>query len=59
MLGIALTLYSRDEVPDASTTNYGRKNSQYHILNNPELMERRKQMPGPIRPLNFEWERLL
>ena len=59
MLNVALTLYSREDIPDASTTNYGRKDSQYHILNNPELMERRKQMPGPIKPLNFEWERLL
>ena len=59
MLNVALTLYSREDIPDASTTNYGRKDSQYHILNNPELMERRKQMPGPIEPLNFEWERLL
>lgn len=56
---VALSLFKRDSIPDASTTRYGRKGSIYHIANNQELMERRKQRPDPIPPLNFEWERLL
>lgn len=59
IFGVALTLYGQEVIPDASTTNYGRKNSVYHITNSPELMQRRKENPGPIPPLNFGWERLL
>jgi hypothetical protein len=58
-LPIALTLFKRDDIADASTTNYGRKNTEYHIANNPDLLLRRKTCPGPIPPLNFDWERLL
>lgn len=58
-LPISLTLFSREDIPDASTTIYGRKDTEYHISRNPELLWRRKVKPGPIPPLNFEWERLL
>lgn len=54
-----LTLYGRDVIKDASTRNYGRKGSEYSIVNNPELNKRKKAGALPIQPLNFPWERLL
>lgn len=54
----ALTLFGREVIPDASTTAYGRKDSPYHISNNPELNARKALNPKPIPPLNFPWERV-
>jgi hypothetical protein len=55
---IYLTLYGRDDIPDASTTQYGRKDSPYHSSNNEELKKRRKFAISPIKPINFRWEQL-
>lgn len=55
---VYLTLYGRDDITDASTTQYGRKDSSFHSSNNPELRERRKKLVEPIKPINFKWERL-
>jgi phage anti-repressor protein len=55
----ALTLYSRKEIKDASTTEFGRKDSKYHIKNNQELNKRKHSLEKPIKPLNFPWERQL
>lgn len=54
-----LTLFSRQDIKDASTRNYGRKGSEYQVGRNPELAERKRLGPPPIPPLNFPWERLL
>ncbi len=54
-----MRLYGREIIPDASTTNYGRKKSKYQVGNNPELRRRKKENPPPIKPLNFDWERVL
>jgi len=54
-----LTLFGREVIPDASTTNYGRKGTQFHLRRNPELTQRRKNKTPPIEPLNFPWERLI
>jgi hypothetical protein len=53
-----LLVYRRTDVPDASTRNYGRKESQYSVAHNPALMAKRK---GPayraVNPIRFEWRR--
>ncbi len=54
-----LTVYGREVIPDASTTNYGRKGSEYQVSRNPVLRERKRLGPPPIPPLNFPWERLV
>lgn len=55
-----LTLYKRTDIEDASTRRYGRKGSEYHISNNPELAAKRKDVYALIRDpgkvLNFEWD---
>ena len=56
---LTMTLFGREVIPDASTTVYGRKGSAYHVSQNPELALRRSIRPFPIKPINFEWERLL
>jgi len=37
-----LTVYGREVIPDASTTNYGRKGSEYQVSRNPVLRERKR-----------------
>jgi len=54
-----LILYGREVIPDASTTAYGRKGSEYYIPNNIALKIRKKLNPPPIPPLNFDWERVI
>ncbi len=57
---IYLTHYGRDDIPDASTTDLGRKNTPWDWRNNPALVEKAKTAPyKPINPLRFEWERVL
>lgn len=54
-----LMLYGRDVIPDASTTEWGRKDTAYHSANRPEL--RAKKLSGPYKaenPLRFPWERV-
>lgn len=54
-----LMLYGRDTLADASTTAWGRKNTEWHSANNPTL--RAKKLNGPykaVRPLRFEWKRV-
>ncbi|NCC30971.1 MAG: glycosyltransferase [Chloroflexia bacterium] len=57
-LDIPLVVYKREVIPDASTTQYGRKGSEYEVGANPELSRRKKLKPPPIKPLNFEWSRV-
>jgi hypothetical protein len=56
---VGLTMYSGDEIEGATTTDYGRKNSEYHIRNNPEILRMLHENRRPIPPMNFEYERLL
>lgn len=56
----SLMLYGRDVLADASTTEWGRKDSSFHSSNNPEL--NKKKLRGPYkaeRPLRFPWVRQL
>jgi len=59
LLKVALTMFGRSDIPDASTRNYGRKDTEYHIAQNPDLLARRESNAPPIEPLNFEWHRVL
>jgi hypothetical protein len=56
---IILTLYGREVIPDASTTQYGRKDSKYYISHNVALAVRKERNPKPIPPLNFPWVRVI
>lgn len=55
-----LTRWSRDAIPDASTVDWGRKESAYHRWNFPVLEAKSK---GPaykaVDHLRFNWERVL
>lgn len=54
-----LTLYGRDVIPDASTTAWGRKDSEYASSLVPALRAKRKMGPyKPERPIRFPWERV-
>lgn len=54
----ALTLFGREVIPDASTVDYGRKGTEYHVSNSERLRKKRKYGGDPIPPLNFEWKKL-
>jgi len=56
---VDLTMYRSDELYGATTTDYGRKGTEYHIKNYPELRDLMYQHERPIKPLNFEYERLI
>jgi len=54
----SLMLYGRDVLLDASTTEWGRKDTQWHSAKNPAL--RAKKLNGPykaVNPLRFSWSR--
>lgn len=56
---ICLRHYGRDDIADASTTEWGRKNTPYHWSNNPALVEKFHGKPyRPDHPLRFDWERV-
>lgn len=56
---IYLTHFGRDDIPDASTTEWGRRGSEYDYNRNPALV---KKARGPAykaeRPLRFSWEKV-
>lgn len=56
-IDIPLTLYGRDAIPDASTTDWGRKDSEWHVSNFPHLAGKRKTVTRPVNPLRFPWTR--
>lgn len=57
--GVSLLLYGREVVADASTTEFGRKDSRFHSSNNPQLAAKKKATPAPAKnPIRFPWERL-
>lgn len=55
-----LMRWSRDDISDASTTDWGRKNSAYHRSNFPAL-EAKSRGPAykAVDHLRFNWERVL
>lgn len=56
---IPLIVYGRDVIPDASTTDYGRKDSKYYIQNNREVAKLKKKNTVTEKlHLNFEWSKL-
>lgn len=58
---IHTNLFGRTAIADASTVKWGRKDSAYHVSNNPELMQKKKSkiIEKPVNPLRFEWKRVL
>lgn len=59
-LNVYLTHFGRDDIPDASTREWGRKGSPYDYNNNPELVKKaRGPAYKPVNPLRFSWERVL
>lgn len=58
-IDIPLVVYGRSDIEDASTTDWGRKNSPWHSSNNKRISELKKMKfpPRPENPLRFTWER--
>lgn len=56
---IYLVLFGREVIADASTTDYGRKDSKYYIKNNNALYLKSKKTIKGVNPIRFNWERLL
>lgn len=54
----ALTLYGREVIADASTTEWGRKDSPHHSSRNPVLRAKRATAYKARNPLRFPWERV-
>jgi hypothetical protein len=54
-----LTHFGRDDIADASTREWGRRDSRYDWRKNPALVEKARRAPyKPQNPLRFEWERV-
>jgi hypothetical protein len=53
-----LTRWTRDAISDASTNEWGRKDSYYHRSNFP-VLEAKNKGPAyrPVNPVRFEWKR--
>ena len=53
---VFLTHFGRDDIPDASTREWGRRKSKYDWTNNPLLVAKHKAAPyTPKNPLRFDW----
>lgn len=55
---IYLTHYGRDDIPDASTREWGRRDSEYDWRRNPALVAKMKAGTAATNPLRFTWERV-
>lgn len=56
---VYLTHYGREDIADASTREWGRRDSSYHWANNPALVAKCKLAPyRPQNPLRFDWEKI-
>lgn len=54
-----LTHFGRDDIADASTTQWGRAKSAYHWRKNPALVKKASGPPyRPVNPLRFPWEQV-
>lgn len=54
-----LTVYDEQDIPDANTREFGRKNSDYHSVKHPHLLEKRRHYTKPENPIRFDWERVV
>lgn len=54
-----LTVYDEQDIPDANTRDWGRKNSEYHSPRIPRLAKKRQQRYKAQDPLRFPWERVV
>jgi predicted glycosyltransferase involved in capsule biosynthesis len=55
---IYLTLFGREHIPDASTVDYKRKGSKYHVGVHPEIRAICRSTEMPTSWLNFKWKEL-
>ena len=55
---IHLTRFSLDDIPDANTTEYGRKDSKYHVQNHEHAKRISLSTDKPTSWLNFNWRKL-
>lgn len=54
-----LTVYDEQDIPDANTREFGRKDSKYHSAKNPTLAKKRQRAYKATNPLRFPWERVV
>ena len=58
LLDVTLIHYGRDDIADASTREWGRRDSVYDWRRNPELVAKAQGAAyRPVNPLRFTWER--
>lgn len=56
---IFLVVYDEQDLPDANTREFGRKDSEYYSVKHPHLRAKRKKTTKAVNPLRFPWERVL
>ncbi len=56
---IYLNLYGRNVIPDASTVDFGRKDSKYYIGNNPHMHKLKKEAKNPTSVCRFNWREIV
>jgi len=57
-LDIPLIVYDENDIPDANTREFGRKDSEYYSVKNPDLAAKRRNWVKAENPLRFKWERV-
>jgi hypothetical protein len=53
-----LYVYDENDVSDANTTEFGRKDSKYYSPRNPDLASKRRNWVKAENPLRFDWEQI-
>jgi hypothetical protein len=57
-MDIPLIVYDENDIPDANTREFGRKDSEYYSVKHPELAHKRRNWTKAENPLRFDWERI-
>ena len=50
-----LIVYDENDIPDANTREFGRKDSEYYSVKHPHLAAKRRNWVKAENPLRFEW----
>jgi len=58
-LNTYLVVYDLEDIPDANTTEFGRKDSKYYSVNYPHLVKKRRIASKAENPLRLSWERVI
>lgn len=56
---VALVLYGRDDIADASTTDYTRKEGEFYTANHPTIRSMLHDGKRPTSWCNFKWHRII